>query len=427
MQADVPHPGREPEKPALVVLSTLFPSAAEPVAGVFIKERMFRVARHLPIVVISPQPWFPLQGLIRRWKPTYRPDKLRDEVVDGIRVYRPRFFAIPGLLRRLDGWSIALASWPLLRRLLAAGQADILDVHFGFPDGHAGHLLARWSGLPYVITLRGKEERLRSQRPIGNRMAIALRKADKVVGVSSALRQVAVDLGAGVADAVLIGNGIDLDKFRPIAQEQARLRLGIAADAEVMVSVGSLVERKGFHRVIECMPTLLRTHPRLLFLVVGGPGPEGDDSQRLQALTRDLGLESKVRFLGPMAPGELHVPLSAADVFVLATRYEGWANVLLEAMACRLPVVTTDVGGNAEVVCRDELGALVPFGDASALTRAIGTALERDWNRDAIRAYAQDNTWDKRIAQVVALMRDVHRQARDRTGMTPRESGISLR
>jgi teichuronic acid biosynthesis glycosyltransferase TuaC len=155
-------------------------------------------------------------------------------------------------------------------------------------------------------------------------------------------------------------------------------------------------------------------HPGLHLLIVGGPGPEGDFSATLRAMTQELDLQSHVHFTGSMAPHELHVPLSAADVFVLATRYEGWANVLLEAMACRLPVVATDVGGNAEVVCRDELGALVPFGDPAALTRAIDDALRRNWNRDAIRAYASDNTWDRRIDQLLELLHDVHRRRQQR-------------
>lgn len=397
-----------PHRPALAVLSTLFPSAAEPVAGIFIKERMFRVARHLPVTVIAPQPWFPLQGLVRRWKPTYRPDRPRHEVVDGIEVHRPRFFALPGVLRRLDGWSIAVAVRPLLRRLQREGRADILDVHFGFPDGYAGHLLARWSGLPYLITLRGKEERLRHTPAIGSRMARALSQADRVIAVSAALRQVGVELGAREADAHLIGNGIDLDKFQPIPQAEARQRLGIPPDASVLVSVGGLVERKGFHRVIECLPQLLNDHPRLVLLVVGGAGPEGDFSPRLHELTRELGLQAQVRFLGALPPQELHVPLSAADLFVLATRYEGWANVLLEAMACGLPVVTTRVGGNAEVVCRPELGLLVPFGELQALAAAIDESLRRPWDRQAIRAYAAENTWDRRIEQLLRLFGDLY-------------------
>jgi len=96
--------------------------------------------------------------------------------------------------------------------------------------------------------------------------------------------------------------------------------------------------------------------------------------------------------------------LSASDIFVLATRNEGWANVFLEAMACGLPVVTTDVGGNAEVVCREELGSIVPFGDAAALQQALSDALSKDWDRTAILDYARDNQWDRRVAQLCHVL-----------------------
>jgi glycosyltransferase involved in cell wall biosynthesis len=108
-----------------------------------------------------------------------------------------------------------------------------------------------------------------------------------------------------------------------------------------------------------------------------------------------------VHFLGALPPDELKWALSASDVFVLATRNEGWANVFLEAMACGLPVITTDVGGNAEVVCRDELGSIVPFGDADALLQALDVSLTQKWDRSAIVDYAQANQWDKRVAQLL--------------------------
>lgn len=395
-------------RPALVVLSTLFPSREEPVAGVFIRERMFRVAKQLPVTVVSPQPWFPLSGLIRRWKPNYRPERASFERVDGIEIHRPRFIALPGVLRRLDGFAIAVACRALIRRLQHEQRADVLDVHFGYPDGYAGALLARWLRLPFTVTLRGKEARLREANALRRRMEVAARTASRTISVSAALRDVAVGLGADPDRSILIGNGIDLAKFRPVEKSAARKALGVPDDATVLVSVGWLVERKGFHRVIEAMPELVAAHPKLLLLIVGGAGPEGDYTIELHAAVRAAAMERHVRFLGPMPPEQLHVPLSAADLFVLATRYEGWANVFLEAMACGLPVVTTRVGGNAEVVCSGDLGVLVPFGDRSALVAAIDAALRRPWDRQAILDHAADNTWDRRIERLVATFQDVY-------------------
>ncbi len=384
----------------LVVFSALFPSAVRPGAGLFIRERMFRVARHHALAVVSPQPWFPGQGLIRRWRPGYRPQAPAMEIQHGIRVYHPRYFAVPGVLRRFDGWSMAWASHALLRRLKAEG-ARLIDAHFAYPDGEAAVRLGRWLGLPVSVTLRGTEVPHSRNPALRPRLARTLGAAARIFTVSDSLRRLALELGADTARTEVVGNGVDIVRFHPVDRVAARRALGLPLDAQVLISVGALVERKGMHRVIDCLPALVERHPRLHYVIVGGASPEGDNRAELDAQVARLGLAGRVHFLGALPPGELKTPLSAADVFVLATRNEGWANVFLEAMACGLPVVTTDVGGNAEVVCRAELGSIVPFGDAAALRHALDAALDTPWDRSAILDYARANQWDARIAQLL--------------------------
>ncbi len=384
----------------LIVYSSLFPSLARPGAGLFIRERMFRVAQHRPLVVVSPQPWFPGQSLIRRLRPGYRPQSPALEIQQGIHVYHPRFLSVPGLLRRFDGWSMALGSFLLLRRLKAEG-ARLIDAHFGYPDGEAATRLGRWLGLPATITLRGTEVPHSKNPALRARLTRALRAAARVFSVSHSLRSLALELGATAAKTEVVGNGVDLARFHPVDRNAARSRYGIPPHAQVLISVGGLVERKGMHRVIDCLPALLTRHPDLHYLVVGGGSPEGDLRAELEAQVQQLGLAARVHFLGALSPDELKWPLSAADVFVLATRNEGWANVFLEAMACGLPVVSTDVGGNAEVVCGDHLGSIVPFGDAAALQRALDAALDKIWDRTAIIEYARAHQWDQRVAQLL--------------------------
>jgi glycosyltransferase involved in cell wall biosynthesis len=390
----------------LLVLSSLFPSAVQPAAGTFIRERMFRVARQLPIVVLAPQAWFPLQGLIRRWRPHFRPMAPAFERMDGIEVHRPRFLSFPGVLKRFDGLFMALCCLPLARRLVRAHGLNVLDAHFAYPDGYAGLLLKRWLGLPMVLTLRGKEER-QARTSVGAPLRRAILGADRLVAVSDALRELALGFGADPARTSVIGNGIDLDRFHPVARDAARSELGLPDSARVLVSVGTLVERKGFHRVISCLPQLRARFPDLRFLVVGGAGPEGDIGARLREQVRALGLETCVQFLGAMPPERLRIPLSAADVFVLATSYEGWANVLLEAMACGLPVVTTRVGGNEQVVPVPLAGCLVPFGDPPALAGALEAALVQHWDRAAIIDHARANAWERRIPRLLELFGDL--------------------
>ncbi len=395
--------------PHIVVFSTLFPNSAQPQAGLFIRERMFRVGRELPLTVVAPVPWFPFQSLLRLIRPHFRPDVPRVEVQQGVTVLHPRFLSVPGLFKNLDGVLLALGARGTLARLRREGKLDLLDAHFGYPDGYAASLLARWLRVPFTITLRGTEARHARTPRLRERLRAALERADRVFSVSSSLADIASGLGIARDKLQVVGNGVDTRTFHPVDRDEARRALGIPADATVLISVGGLTERKGFHRVIELLPALRREVPELLFLIIGGASAEGDWGPQLRQQVRELGLEDCVRFLGTMPPEALKQPLSAADVFVLATRNEGWANVFLEAMACRLPVVTTDVGGNREVVCRDELGAVVPFGDAASLQTALSAALARDWDRDAILAYARDNEWDGRVAMLVAAFRALYR------------------
>jgi glycosyltransferase involved in cell wall biosynthesis len=383
--------------PRIVVFSSLFPSPAQPGAGVFIRERMFRVAKRLPMVVVAPVPWFPFQGLLRRFRPNFRPNAPRHEQQEGIEVQRPRFFSLPGILKGLDGLSMALASWFTLARLRRRFRFNLIDAHFAYPDGYAATLLGRWFRVPVTITLRGTEVPLSRFPARRKRMLRAIDRASHVFSVADALRRHVGSLGADAARIQVVGNGVDTHRFRPIPKAEARKALDIPAHAPVLVSVGGLVERKGFHRVIAALPQLLGDHPQLQYLVVGGACAEGDWSARLAQQVKELGISRHVRFLGHVPPDQLSEPLSAADVFVLSTRNEGWANVFLEAMACGLPVVTTDVGGNREVVADPGLGLVVPFDDAAALIAAIRQALATDWDRGFIRRHAEANDWEQRV------------------------------
>lgn len=388
---------QEASGPRLVVFSTLFPNAAQPQAGLFVRERMFRVGRCLPITVVAPVPWFPLQAVIRWWRPHFRPSVAAREVQEGVEVLHPRFLCFPGVLKWLDGLLLAMCAYPLLKTLRRQGRMHVLDAHFGYPDGYAATLLGRWLGVPVTITLRGTEVRHAATPALRGRLARALHGAAKVFSVSESLRSVALDLGVPEERTLVVGNGVDAARFQCLPRAACRRELNIPVEAPVLVSVGALTERKGFHRVIELLPALRARWPNLLYLVVGGSGPEGDWRGRLEADVSRRGLEDAVRFLGPLDPDRLNVPLSAADVFVLATRNEGWANVFLEAMACGLPVVTTDVGGNREVVTNEQLGTIVPFGRASELEAAIDRALRTPWDRAVIRAHAERNDWSQRV------------------------------
>ena len=103
--------------PRIVVFSSLFPNSFQPMSGLFIRERMFRVGQQLPMSVVAPVPWFPFQSLIRRVRPDFRPEAPGDEVQKGVDVFHPRYLSIPGAFKSLDGILMALCCLPRLMKL----------------------------------------------------------------------------------------------------------------------------------------------------------------------------------------------------------------------------------------------------------------------------------------------------------------------
>jgi glycosyltransferase involved in cell wall biosynthesis len=127
-------------------------------------------------------------------------------------------------------------------------------------------------------------------------------------------------------------------------------------------------------------------------------------------MIREARLESHVLLVGERTHDEIPRWMGAADLFCLATRSEGWSNVLLEALACGRPVVSTRVGGNAEIVTGDHLGLLAPYGDGPALERALLDALGRRWEPEVLVAHARRHSWevtaDQVFEEVVRLVPD---------------------
>jgi len=405
----------EAREPHIVVFSSLFPSQIQTGAGLFIRERMFRVGQQLPITVIAPTPWFPFQGLLRLLKPHFRPGAPAYEKQSGIDIWYPRFFSIPSLLKTLDGLMMALSALPRMRQLKKEGRLDVIDAHFAYPDGYAASLLANWLKVPFTVTLRGTESRHIQDSRFSKKLLKAIEQATQVFSVSESLRQLVIAHGANPTKIEVVGNGIDTRRFFPRDKTACRVALGIPSGARVLISVGGLVPRKGFHRVIELLPQLKEKFPDLFFLIVGGGSAEGNNRQELEQQVKQLRLENCVKFLGSLPPDELPSVLSAADIFVLATSNEGWANVFLEAMACGLPVVTTNVGGNQEVVSNDQLGIVVPFGDTPALSKAISDSLQRSWDMQLIRSYAESNSWAERVTRLYSHFLRITQKPRQTT------------
>ena len=152
-----------------------------------------------------------------------------------------------------------------------------------------------------------------------------------------------------------------------VTESKDQLREQFGYTQPILVTIGRLVPWKGMEALIEVVESLKDEFQDITLLIIG----DGPDEQKLKAQVLENGLSENVHFLGPLKKNDLGKYLKAADVFVLNTAYEGLSHQLLEAMQLRVPVVTTAVGGNPELITDEREGLLVPYNDVVALKEAV--------------------------------------------------------
>jgi len=375
-----------------LLFSTLYPSSVRPVHGIFVETRLRELLRTgaVETKVVAPVPWFPSAhprfGEYARMAATPR-----REMRNGIDVLHPRYPLIPKVGMTLAPLLLAAASIRPIQRLIDNGfRFDVIDAHYYYPDGVAAAALARHFGKPLTITARGTDLNLIPDHALPRRMMQwAAGRADASIGVCNALIDVLRGWGVTENKLHVMRNGVDLERFKPVPQPQARARLGLTA-GPVLLSVGHLIERKGHHVAVAAMPALVQRFPGVQLLIVG----EGEERGRLEHQITDLGLQANVRLMGAIANTELATWYSAADALILASSREGWANVLLESMACGTPVLATRIWGTPEVVADDSVGLLVDRREGDALAAAAVQLLDHPRDRAHVRRYAEGFGWE---------------------------------
>jgi glycosyltransferase involved in cell wall biosynthesis len=381
----------------ILSLACVYPNPREPGYGAFVRARLQAMARLADVKVIAPVPVLDYARLFdgkRIPVPAARLD-------GAVEILHPRWLYPP-----LGGAAnAALLPAQLLRlvsRLRRRYAFDLLDAHFAFPDGIAAAMLAAALGCDFSVTLRGNETMHARSAGCRRLMSWALRRAARVIAVSGPLHDFALSIGADPSRVRTIPNGVDADVFYPRNRNDCRRKHAIPLHAPVIVSAGSLIERKGHHRVVAALRALGGPESGIQLLVAGGPGREGSFESKLRQMVVDYRLGGAVRFLGEIPPQQLAEVMSAADVVCLASSREGWPNVVQEALSCGTPVVATRVGAVPEMLCSEEYGFHVPPHDPPALETALRLALSRRWDHDAISRWGHRRSWQHVAREVVS-------------------------
>lgn len=384
----------------LLTFSTLYPNAAAPTHGIFVETRLryLLATGEASSTVVAPVPWFPSgRAAFGRYAAYARAP--REERRHGIRALHPRYPVVPAVGMTIAPFLLATASARTLKRLLReGGRFDLIDAHYFYPDGVAAVLLGRMLGKPVVITARGTDINLIPRHRLPRAMILwAGRRAAGLVTVAAALKEELAALGVPPERVEVLRNGVDLERFRPADRERERALLGLRG--RTLLSVGHLIPRKGHDLAIGSLPLLPESR-----LLVAGDGPE---ARSLRELAGRLGVADRVTFLGAVPQDQLPRYYVASDALVLASSREGWANVLLESMACGTPVVASDVWGTPEVVAAPEAGVLMASRTAEGVAEGVRALFASYPDRAATRRYAEGFSWDDTSAGQLRLFRRI--------------------
>jgi len=286
-----------------------------------------------------------------------------------------RVIIIPELVRNPSPYN-DLRAFIKIYRLIRHEKYHIVHTHTA-KAGILGRLAAWLMHSPIIVhTLHGAT----FHRAISSREAalyrilerLAARITDKLVSVGDDLRRIYLSARVGRPEQyVTIRSGFEISRFRlsdaelALRRRKIRRELGISENAWIIGSASRLEPRKGQFYFLQAAKRLLSDYPELVFIIAG----DGPSAKELRTLAQSLRIADKVHFLGHRK--DIEDVMSAMDVFVLSSLWEGLPQVLVQAAALGRPIVSFDAEGAKEIVHGGENGFVVPRGDENALTESL--------------------------------------------------------
>lgn len=330
------------------------------------------------------------------------------EVRNGVDVYRFR-----NLSNNLAWKNIQFPPKMLSAILSSIGQYDVLHTHeFRSPPTAFAHIAARRKGVPHVHQPRGSVPRYELSRLkqgfdflFGNQF---ISTVDGIIASSTTESSNYPDVFPEIDLEKVhhVPNGISAETYRDIPEPgKFRAEYDIPQEEDIMLFLSRLHPRKGGDLLIDAVSEFLEENVCLAFV-----GPDEGAFETWKARAEAKGISDRTLFTGPLYDSEKLAAYVDADVFVLPSKneYESFGNVVIEAMVCGTPVVTTDVCGVSEWLDHESCSSVAPT--AAALRDGIEEVLSSTHDRDSIREYAWENfTWDAVADQTVSVYEEVIR------------------
>ncbi len=370
--------------------------------GVFSLQRMLALQRAgCEVLVVSPLLMNPPPEMITKPGQFTNWIKLQSQIpaammFQGVKVNYPRWICPP---KKIFGWRMSeFLFWQTrktVKKLSKTFHPEII-LSSWLPDAIAAAKIAELMNIPIMSIADGTDVNVWPEQYTGWKTArdILNKRIATLIFVSTVLKNVGAEKGLYGQKNAVIHNAVDIDLFKLQPKSNERTTYTI-------VGIGRLVQSKGFHILLDAVSQVKDKIGKPLRVILVGEGPQLED---LCQIARNKGISGFIEIVPPMAQEELVKIYQQADIFCLPSYSEGFPCVVLEAMACGIPVVATNVGGVAEVV-DDQTGILIQPGDLQALSIALLQSYYIKWDRESIREkIVKEFSWEIWTKNLLALI-----------------------
>lgn len=281
---------------------------------------------------------------------------------------------------------------------------DLVHAHFTWSSGYVGAKLKEKYGVPFIVTARGHDiyDYPFRDEEWKHKIEYVLNAADYIISVSNSNLECIKKLDVK-APVKVLPNGFNSDLFYPRDSNKCKKTLNLPFDKKIILTAGNLFEVKGHKHLIEAMQKVVKHRKDVLCIIIGSGNLKSEFAKQI----KKTGLENYVKLAGEKQHNEIPTWMNACNVFVLPSLNEGNPNVMFEALGCGKPFVGTKVGGVPDIINSEEYGLLVEPANPKALAEKILIALDKDWDYEKIRKYAEQFRIENKTKEVLEVYKHV--------------------
>jgi len=363
----------------------------------------------------------------------HNPNIPYEEVMEGIHIHRFRWLEpkefkaliyFKGLKDNFRLLTYTISLFFSLIKTCRRYDVDIIHAHHAIPTGLFGVIVSKLLRKPSFITTHGMDITTHGvdEGPLKNvsnfedhfffkhLLSYSLKNCYRVLPVSNDLEKRILSLGAEKEKVTVLRNAVDTDRFTPEKDNKIRNKYKFKSDDIVILFVGHLEAFKGLFELIYAFNNVKKEKENVKLIIIG----DGSQKIRSKKEINELGLEESVIFAGKIPPSEIHEFYQTSDIFVLPSHTDagGPPVVFIEAMACGLPVIGTDVGGIPEGIDDGVNGFIVPPESVEELTKKLeilvtDESLRKEFGSNSLKKIHENSmTLDKKAERLVSIYGD---------------------